>query len=196
MFDKCVSKNDMHFVISAGAQKEPKTLIISDELKKIGYVVNLVNTEKEGKLGYEATVPPGYEDSSFLVDIGSGTTKISWKQGKDIISHEMPGSKYFEKGMSDEAIYNEVRSKAAKVPDEKRRVCFIIGGVPFTLAKQNRSGEERYTILDVPGSYTGNDKKTEAGLNIYKAITDATNCKTFVFDWDSNFTIGFLLTLR
>jgi hypothetical protein len=36
----------------------------------------------------------------------------------------------------------------------------------------------------------------EAGLNIYKAIEDATKTDTFVFDWDANFTIGFLLGLR
>lgn len=35
-----------------------------------------------------------------------------------------------------------------------------------------------------------------AGLNIYKAIADATGTDTFVFDWDANFTIGFLLGLR
>ena len=32
-----------------------------------------------------------------------------------------------------------------------------------------------------------------AGLNIYKAMTDATQTATFVFDWDDNFTIGFYL---
>lgn len=36
MFDKGVAKNNIHFVISSGAQKEPKTTIISNELKKWG----------------------------------------------------------------------------------------------------------------------------------------------------------------
>lgn len=35
MFAKGVNKKDMHFVISSGAQKEPKTGIISNELKKL-----------------------------------------------------------------------------------------------------------------------------------------------------------------
>ncbi len=39
-------------------------------------------------------------------------------------------------------------------------------------------------------------KKWAAGLNIYKAIAEATNTDTFVFDWDANFTIGFLLSLK
>jgi hypothetical protein len=34
MFDKGVNKRNMHFVISSGAQKEQKTTIISNELKK------------------------------------------------------------------------------------------------------------------------------------------------------------------
>src|SRR5215218_9304176 len=56
MFDKGVSKNNMHFVISSGAQKEPKTTIISNELQKMGYVVNRVSADEEAKYGFIATV--------------------------------------------------------------------------------------------------------------------------------------------
>lgn len=196
MFEKGVSKNDMHFVISSGAQKEPKTTLISNELKKMGYVVNMVTAEQEGKLAFKATVPPSFQDNSFLVDIGSGNTKISWLQGDNLKSVEAPGAKYYEKGMSNEDVYAEVKSKAAGIPEGKRNVCFILGGVPFTLAKQHRKGEERFTVLNAPGTYSAKDKKMEAGVNIYKAISDATKCDTFVFDWDSNFTIGFLLSLK
>ena len=82
------------------------------------------------------------------------------------------------------------------VSEGKRNVGFIIGGVPFTLAKQHRKGEERYTVLKAPQSYKAVDKKMASGLNIYKAFADATNTDTFVFDWDANFTIGFLLSLN
>jgi hypothetical protein len=51
-------------------------------------------------------------------------------------------------------------------------------------------------VLRTANDYKAADKKMGSGLNIYKAITDATNTDTFVFDWDSNFTIGFLLGLR
>lgn len=196
MFEKGVSKTDMHFVISSGAQKEPKTAVISNELKKMGYVVNLVTAEQEGKFAFKATVPPSFQDNSFLVDIGSGNTKVSWQEGGNLKSLEMPGAKYYEKGMSNEDVYSQVTTKAATIPEGKRNVCFILGGVPFTLAKQHRNGEERFTVLNDPASYSAKDKKMEAGLNIYKAITDATKCDTFVFDWDSNFTIGFLLSLK
>ncbi|HKG69792.1 MAG TPA: hypothetical protein VKA92_13055 [Segetibacter sp.] len=196
MFEKGVLKTDMHFVISSGAQKEPKTALISNELKKMGYVVNLVTPEQEGKFAFKATVPPSFQDNSFLVDIGSGNTKISWQEGTNLKAMELPGAKYYEKGTSDDAVYNQVKGQGAKIPEGKRNVGFIIGGVPFTLAKQTRNGEERYTVLNAANTYKAEDKKMEAGLNIYKGLVDATKCDTFVFDWDANFTIGFLLSLR
>jgi hypothetical protein len=195
MFDKGVNKKDMHFVISSGAQKEAKTITIANELKKMGYVVNLVTPAQEGKLALKATIPTNFQDNSFLVDIGSGNTKVSWQEGSSLKSLEVPGAKYYEKGKPDEAVYNEVKEQLSKVPQSKRNVCFIIGGVPFTLAKQHRNGEERFTVLNSPDSYKSADKKMASGLNIYKAIIDATKCDTFVFDWDTNFTIGFLLSL-
>ena len=196
MFDKGVAKNNMHFVISSGAQKEPKTGIISNELKKMGYVVNNVTAEQEAKFGLKATIPPPFADNSFMVDIGSGNTKISWDEGGTLKTMELPGAKYYEKGTTDEAVYEQVKSQVAKIPEGKRNVGFILGGVPFTLAKQHRKGEERYTVLKATQSYKASDKKMAAGLNIYKAIADATNTDTFVFDWDANFTIGFLLSLN
>jgi len=196
MFDKGVAKNNMHFVISSGAQKEPKTTTISNELKKMGYVVNNVTAEQEGKYGFNATVPPSFADNSFLVDIGSGNTKISWDENGRLQSVELPGAKYYEKGTPDDQVYNEVKSLVNKIPASKRNVGFILGGVPFTLAKQHRKGEERYTVLNAPTSYKAADKKMASGLTIYKGIVDATGTDTFVFDWDANFTIGFLLSLR
>lgn len=195
MFDKGVSKNNMHFVISSGAQKEPKTTVIANELKKMGYVVNQVTPAQEGKFALKATVPTLFTDNSFLVDIGSGNTKVSWEEGGSLKSLELPGSKYFEKGTGDEAVYNQVRSQVAKIPESKRNVCFILGGVPFTMAKEVRKGEERYTVLNPPQSYKPADKRVASGINIYKAIMDGTKTDTFVFDWDANFTIGFLLSL-
>lgn len=196
MFDKGVNKTDMHFVISSGAQKEPKTTIIGNELKKMGYVVNNVTPAQEARYGFQATVPPSFADNSFMVDIGSGNTKVSWDENGSLKSIELPGAKYYEKGTSDEQVYNEVKREMSKVPEGKRNVGFVLGGVPFTLADQHRKGEERYTVLRAPESYKAADKKMASGLNIYKAIAEATQTDTFVFDWDANFTIGFLLNLK
>ncbi len=196
MFDKGVSNRNMHFVISSGAQKEPKTTTISNELKKMGYVVNNVTAAQEAKYAFVATVPPNFSENSFMVDIGSGNTKVSWDEGGGLKSLELPGAKYYEKDRQDDDVYTEVKNGATKIPQAKRNVGFILGGVPFTLAKQHRKGEERYTVLKAPASYKAADKKMGAGLNIYKGLVDATNTDTFVFDWDANFTIGFLLTLN
>ena len=195
MFDHGVQNKNMHFVISSGAQKEPKTAGIVSELKKMGYVVNLVTPEQEGKLALKSVQPPSYQDNSFVTDIGSGNTKISYFENGSIKAMETPGAKYFESNKSDEAVYNEVKQKASTIPAGKKEVCFIIGGVPYELAKQTRQGEERYTVLNAPGSYSSDKQKVKSGINIYKALVDATGCDTFVFDWDANFTIGFLLSL-
>ncbi len=190
-----VSPRDIHFVISSGAQKVEITKKITDYLKTMGYFVNLVTAEQEGKLGYKSVMPKDYEDDAFVVDIGSGNTKMAWTDGGKLTAVEGSGAKYFQNNMSDAAVYNEIKAKAEKVPFPKRKVCFIIGGVPFELAKQVRDGKERFTVLNAPDQYPSKDAKVKAGLNIYKAIADGTNTQQFVFDWDANFTIGFLLGL-
>lgn len=195
MFDKGVKARNVHFVISSGAQKEPKTATISSELRKMGYIVNMVTAEQEGKLALKCVLPPSYYDNSYVVDIGSGNTKISWMEGGSIKSIEGPGAKYYEKDVKDDVVYAQIKALAEKIPASKREICFIIGGVPFELAKEIRDGEERFTVLNEPAQYKSDKVKVKSGLNIYKAIKDATHCDTFVFDWDANFTIGFLLSL-
>ncbi len=44
-------------------------------------------------------------------------------------------------------------------------------------------------------SYGDNIKK-KSGLNIYKAIIEGTGTATYIFDWDANFTIGFLASIN
>lgn len=190
-----VSPRDIHFVISSGAQKVAITKKITDYLKTMGYVVNLVTAEQEGKLGYKSVMPKDYEEDAFVVDIGSGNTKIAWSDAGKLTSVEGSGAKYFQNNTPDATVYSEIKTKAERVPNPKRKVCFIIGGVPFELAKQVRTGKERFTVLNSPDKYKSNDAKVKAGVNIYKAVADGTNTQQFVFDWDANFTIGFLLGL-
>jgi hypothetical protein len=195
MLDYGVSGRDIHFVVSSGALKSESTPKIIAVLKKMNYMVNTVTPEQEGKLGLNCVLPAEFESKAFVTDIGSGNTKIAWKTNGTTASVEAPGAKYFEKGMTDEAVATEVSSKAKQIPASKTQLCFIIGGVPFELAKEVRKGKERYTVLNVPDSYKPEKAKGKAGVNIYKAVADATGCKQFVFDWDANFTIGFLLGL-
>jgi hypothetical protein len=198
MGEKGVMSKNIHFVVSSGAMKEAKTPVIISELKKMGFVVNTVTPEQEGKLALKSVLPKTYYDNSFVVDIGSGNTKISYPTAADATTAiEAPGAKYYEKGVSDADANAQVKLAASKIPTNKREVCFIIGGVPYELAKAIRSDDERYTVLMNPEEYNfpEDKKKVICGLNIYKSIKDATNCDTFVFDWDANFSIGFLLGL-
>ncbi|MEQ1746259.1 MAG: hypothetical protein ABMA02_12600 [Saprospiraceae bacterium] len=190
-----VGPKNIHFVISSGAKKVPVTTTVSNLLKGMSYVVNEVTPEQEAKLALRSCLPASYYGSAFVVDIGSGNTKISWMSGGTPTGIELPGAKYRQSGKTDAAVYQEVSAKAKQVPGGMRKTCFIIGGVPFELAKQTRTGKERYTVLKAPGGYTGEGDKQQGGLNIYKSIADATGCQQFVFDWDANFTIGFLLNL-
>lgn len=190
-----VSPRDIHFVISSGAQKVEITKKIIDFLKGMGFVVNTVTAAQEGTLGYRSVMPKDYTGDAFVVDIGSGNTKIAWMDGGQIKTNESAGAKYFQNNTPDNTVYDEVKAKAAQIPASLRKTCFIIGGVPFDLAKQVRNGKERFTILAAPDKYAPKDAKTKAGLNIYKAVADGTDCQQFIFDWDANFTIGFLLGL-
>ncbi|TNE49438.1 MAG: hypothetical protein EP344_18175 [Bacteroidetes bacterium] len=190
-----VGPKNIHFVISSGAKTVPVTTKISSILKGMGYYVNEVTPEQEAKLALKSCLPRSYYNKGFVVDIGSGNTKISWMAGSSPTGLELPGAKYYQRNQTAEEVYAEVSAKAKQVPSNLRSTCFIIGGVPFELAKQVRNGKERYTVLKAPGDYALEGDKQKAGGNIYKAIADATGCQQFVFDWDANFTIGFLLSL-
>ena len=196
MLDYGVNGRDIQFVVSSGAAKAEGTQKITRALKSLNYVVNTVTPEQEGSLALRAVLPDAYADNSFVVDIGSGNTKISWMENGQIKAIETYGAKYFQNNTSDQTVYDEVRAKAKQIPVDRRKTAFIIGGVPFEMAKAVRNGKERYTVLDAPSGYNLENAKSKAGLNIYKAITDATNTSPFVFDWDANFTIGYLLTLK
>lgn len=195
MLDYGVGGKNIHFVVSSGAAKAEVTQKITRALKSLGYYVNQVSPEKEGQLALRSVLPDEYATRSFVADIGSGNTKISWMDGNQIKAIETYGSKYFQEGTDDSKVYSEVVAKAKQIPADQRKTCFIIGGVPFEMAKEVRNGKERYTVLKAPGAYNLENAKSKAGVNIYKAIADATGTDQFVFDWDANFTIGFLLGL-
>ncbi|RZK32123.1 MAG: hypothetical protein EOO63_02275, partial [Hymenobacter sp.] len=150
---------------------------------------------KEGVLGLRSVLPPAYASKAFVVDIGSGNTKISWLADGAPKSVETYGAKYFEHNTDEATVAADVKAKATEVPAGLRQTCFIIGGIPFEMAKKVRTGKERYTVLDAASAYQLDNAKGKAGLNIYRSVAEATGCKQFVFDWDANFTIGYLLTL-
>lgn len=195
MLDYGVAGKDIHFVVSSGALKVPATRQIVQQLSHMGYVVNTMTPHKEAALGLSVALPPLFGDRAFVVDIGSGGTEISWQQNGATQSATTYGSKYYEHGVADDTVALDASAKAQQVPANLRKICFIMGGVPFEMAKRVRKGKERYTVLGAPGSYEFESAKEKSGLVIYKAIAEATGCQQFIFDWDANFTIGYLLAL-
>jgi hypothetical protein len=196
MLNKGVSGNNLHFVISSGALKEEKTKVIAENIRKAGYVVNEVTPEQEGKYAFRAAMNPAYINRAFVVDIGSGNTKISWFEGSTVRTIEASGSKYFQSGITDADVVAELANKTNQIPTKNRQFCFLIGGVPNDLAKIHGSNDSYYIPLNSLNSYSaGDNKKVASGLNILKGIQQTTNT-TFVFDNMANFTIGFLMSIR
>jgi hypothetical protein len=196
MLDFGVDGRDIHFVVSSGAAMVPSTLRIVKGLQALKYVVTTVTPEREGALALRAALPPGFSDKAFVVDMGSANTKISWLTKGQPQVQDTYGSKYFEKGVDDAIVAAEVKAKAAQVPAQLRGTCFVIGGVPYELAKTVRQGTEPFTVLHSPTNYSElKGAKIKSGLNIYQAVAEATGCKQFVFGYDTPFTIGYLLSL-
>lgn len=195
ILDYGVSGKDIHFVVSSGAQKVDATEKIIAGLKKLKYFVNTVTPEEEGSYALQAALPKAFRDQGFLIDVGSGNTKVSWMDNDNITAKETYGSKYYADQMNDNDVYDNAKRVGSQVPRSKSSTCFLLGGVPFTLAKEIRKGEERYTVLKDLSTYNPEDAKTRAGVNIMRGLADGSGCDTFVFDWEANFTIGFLLSL-
>ena len=196
MLDFGVAGRDIHFVVSSGASLADVTRRIVKSLEDLKFKVNTVTPEREGVLGLQAALPTGFGDKAFVVDMGSGNTKISWMDGSQPRTNSTYGAKYYEKGFDDAAVAADVKTKAGQVPAGLSKTCFIIGGVPYELAKAVRQGDEQYTTLLGPNAYPQlGGAKIKAGLNIYQAVASATGCTQFVFGYDTNFTIGYLLSL-
>ncbi|RZK17199.1 MAG: hypothetical protein EOO56_18430 [Hymenobacter sp.] len=195
MLDYGVAGRDISFVVSSGAAMADVTKSIVQTLKTLGYIVHLVTPEQEGAYGLRAAVPPPYAEKAFLVDMGSANTKIAWQEPGKIATVSSYGSKYYQQSLDEAKVAADITAKASQVPAARRQTCFIIGGVPYELAKAVRQGQEPYTVLKAPEGYAQLDgAKIKAGLTIYRALAGATGCQQFVFGWDTNFTIGYLLS--
>lgn len=189
------------FVVSSGAQKEALTLKIAKALEELGYFVNVVTPEQEAKYAFNATMPKELQTKAFVVDMGSGNTKISYIKDDKIKAIETYGSKYFQEDIDDLTVAKSIKETLAEIPLSCTKTCFLIGGIPHQMAKIQRNKEERYTILKKDLTFYEqliNKKGHQAacGLNIYESILRTKQIERVVFDWDTNFSIGFLLSLK
>lgn len=200
MMSKGIGTKDIHFVVSSGAIKEDLTQVILKELENYGYDLHVVTPKEEAKYALQAYLPEEFKETSFVVDIGSGNTKFSYREGDQVVTKESYGSKYYQKGVEDIDVYNQVKEIASTIPTNKRKKCFLIGGAPHEIASTVMKGDEKYISLstDVSEFEVAVDKKgkkAQSGLNIYKAILDATSCEQVIFINDGNFIVGYLLEL-
>ena len=195
MLDYGVGGRDIYFVVSSGAATAAGTKSIIESLKALNYVVHVVTPEQEGAFGLRAAVPPAYTGKAFMADMGSANTKIAWQAAGKTTVASTYGSKYYQQALPDATVAADVATKAAQVPAAQRQTRFIIGGVPYELAKAARQGQEQYTVLKAPADYAQLEgAKLKSGTTIYRALAEATGCQQFVFGWDTNFTIGYLLS--
>ena len=201
--DYGVAGKDIHFVVSSGAAKSPEIATITRDLKELDYVVNIVTEEEEGTYAAKCLLDESLEKKAFVLDIGSGNTKVAWMEGDDIIAKGTYGSKYYlnedyDKEAAadyDRKVVREVRAVGGGVLPERTKICLLIGGIGYGLAKQSRIGKEPYTVLQPLDEYELGDQKMRSGINILQGILDGSRAERIVFPWDANFTIGFLLTL-
>lgn len=197
MFEKGVAGRNAHFVISSGALKNPKTELIAKAIEQMGYVVNRVTPDQEGKFALKSLIPTADQSNSLSIDIGSGNTKITWFENGRAKSIETYGAKYYQDGVAEDKVYNDVAKLLKDIPNSNKQNIYMIGGVPFKLAKESKTDDNRFTRLNAPDTYSfGDDAKLKSGIVIYKAIYDNSTDANFIFDWDANFTIGFLLSIN
>lgn len=198
--NKGILPQDIHFVVSSGAFKDDLTQLIVKELKTIGRDVFVVSPEEEASFGVRAYLPKEFIENSFVVDLGSANTKISYLDSGKVIAKESYGSKYYQRGDDDKVVFEHVKKSASTLPLEKTKTCFMLGGAPYLIATTVMKGEETYVPLstnaaDLEEAVLKIGKKAESGLNIYKAIMEATACEQVIFINDGNFTVGYLLEL-
>jgi hypothetical protein len=194
MINYGVAGKYIYFVVSSSAVKISTVQEIIKELQAMKYVVHTVTAEEEALWGFYATMPADYRNTGFMVDLGSGNTKIAWVENESVQTRETYGAKYKQNDVTDAKVEADIVELTKAIPADKRGYCFIIGGVPFKMAQTHKASEdERYTVLKTPETYSFEGEREKSGVNIYGAIRKGSGCNTFVFDWKTNFVIGYLL---
>ncbi|WP_370086756.1 hypothetical protein [Ekhidna sp.] len=169
---------------------------LREQLSEKGIKLKTVDASLEGKYAMMATIPREFIKESYLVDIGSGNTKVSWIDKADTLSVETHGSKYFLNNTQDTTVFREVRNVVLNIPEKNRNLCFILGGAIYELVKDEVSEKNgRYYVLKHPSAYPKSNEKLNAGNVIYGAIYSEPTY-SYIFDSQSNFSIGYLVSLK
>ncbi|WP_425391411.1 hypothetical protein [Ekhidna sp.] len=190
-----VSPKNIYCVVSSSVIKENINDLTS-RISNLDITTVTMTPENEAKYAMISTIPREFMEESFMVDVGSGNTKLAWVNSADTSTIEIHGSKYFLGDVRDTTVFREVRDALLEVPKENRNLCFILGGIIYEFAKEKIDNEDRrYYVLESPGDYPTNNEKLKAGNVIYSALY-LEPTYSYIFDSESNFSIGYLVSLK
>jgi len=190
-----VSEENIHLVASSSVIESEDVSSLNEVLNPTRLTIVGINAQQEAQYALLATVPKEFIEESFMVDIGSGNTKLSWVDEGDTLGIETYGSKYFLNDVQDTTVFREVRDAVLSVPAKNRTLCFMLGGMVYEITKDKVSKDgERYIVLETPNTYPVDNEKLKAANIIYNALY-LEPTYSYIFDKDSNFSIGYLLSL-
>ena len=191
-----VKPKNIHLIASSSVVKYEDIPALNSQLVDTSLKIKSINAADEARYALLATVPKEFIDESFIVDIGSGNTKLAWVENSDTLSVEIHGSKYFLSDAQDTTVFREVRDALLQVPEKNRNLCFMLGGMIYEFVKDEVQGSNnRYFVLDPPNEYPTDNEKLKAANVIYNALYLEPTF-SYIFDRDSNFSIGYLISQR
>lgn len=191
-----VSNENIHILASSSAIKSNIIDELKTKLLDYNLSIRYITAEDEGYYALTATIPQEFVNESFLVDIGSGNTKLSWIEEDDTLSIDIHGSKYFLGDVHDTTVFREVRDAILEIPEKNRNLCFMLGGMIYEFEKDMvEQSNKRYFILKSPSDYPTNNEKLKAANIIYNALY-LEPTYSYIFDSQSTFSIGYLLDLE
>ena len=190
-----VTQTEIHFIARESNVQIPQIKQIIAMLETIGYEVTTVSGQQEAADILRAGLPKKYQANGFVLDIEKAQTVIAFAEDSSLTNGSNTyGSHYAEKGITDEQARNSLSQLAVTVPQQKRKVCFVIGtGTSDFLGALNNN--ERFMAMKSPESYESSGS-AKGGLNIYKAVYEKTGCRQFIYDGQSNAAVGYLLRLN
>lgn len=192
-----VSSSNIYYVASSSVVRTDDLEKINNTLSPLNASFKPVSSTDEAILALHATIPSEFIEESFLVDVGSGNTKLSWlSSDADTLGIEIHGSKYFLGGTQDTTVFREVRDAVLEVPAKNRNLCFMLGGTIYEFVKDEaQKTDDRYVLLKPPSAYPKTTDELKAGNVIYSALF-LEPTYSYIFDTQSNFAIGYLLDKR
>lgn len=196
IIDFGITKNNIHVIASSSVVKVEDIPALNNQLTKLGLTIKSISAKDEARYALLSTVPKEFIEESFIVDIGSGNTKLAWVESGDTLSLEIHGSKYFLSDVQDTTVFREVRDALLQVPEKNRNLCFVLGGMIYEFVKDKvNESDGRYFVLDEPGEYPTDNEKLRAANVIYNALY-LEPTYSYIFDSESNFSIGYLISLK